>query len=1005
LIGQTISHYRILNELGRGTMGVVYVAEDINLQRPVAFKVLTDKLDLPQFRERMLREARVISALNHRRIATVHEYGETEQGLPFIVMELVKGQTLGELLSGGAMSLPGALEIIEGVAEGLAEAHARGIVHRDIKPSNIAVTERGEVKILDFGLAKQVGVSADGADAGAQQAALTTDGLTVGTPLYMSPEQAQGGVLDTRSDLFSLGSLLYECITGRPAFDDRNAIAVCARVIRDDPPPPSSINPEVPPELDRITLKALAKKVEARYQKADEMLADIGAARRQLTHGDPPAPAPALPEPVTPDRSVITTLIDTIRKPRTLFGVFLVTLVLSVFLGWLVPRLRRGGTEGSVRVEVENYYKDGVNALRDGTYYKAIRALEKAVSLDKNFVPARARLAEAWSDLDYIDRAKNELLQVSAALRDDPALPPLESLYVQAINLKLSGDTQGAIEKYLAVVGQASGPEKAAAYVDLGRAYERDGNVKKAVEAYGEARALDPQFTAASVRLGALLGRQLGQEGTEAALAAFQDAETRYRILNDLEGQAEVFYERGVLFTAKRRTEEARGQLTEGLSKASAIDNKYQQIKIRMQLSNVSCVEGDTAEARRSASEVLDFAKNNDLEILAINGLVNLGNAFMARGDPGPAEEYLERALSLARFYRARRGQARAALALASTYTRHQGKADRVREYVEQASAIYHQEGYRKLAMQAQALLGHANDQLGDYGAALSAFEQQLRLAEQTGDQEQAALAHDGLGIVLTHGERYPESLKHLDEAYRISRQLRLRPFIGHTLLARGRTLCALGRYKEAQDSFEEALRVAGEADEPGRELLAWLQLSKAQLALSRRQLEAAKAESRKALELAGEGHGAVAAEAQYTLGLAFALTGDPQQGQRLCQAALDAAKRSGEPRLVGGALLALSAALLEGGDPRAALASALEAQKIFERSSQRDSEWRAWSVAALASRRTDDEAKARECARQVAELLSSLRQDWGAPYSDYASRPDVQFVRMRLKREFDLNT
>lgn len=1006
MIGQTVSHYRILSQLGEGAMSVVYVAEDVRLGRQVAIKVLTERLNLPQFRDRMLQEARTISSLNHVNIATIHEYGETSEGQPYIVMELVKGATLEELQRSGTLTLVRTLEIIEFIAEGLAEAHRLGIIHRDIKPSNVAVNERGEVKILDFGLAKQLSDPAEEGENNLQplSPAATGEGFTIGTPLYMSPEQAQGRTIDRRSDLFSLGSLLYECISGRPAFDDRNAVAVCVRVIRDDPTPPSRLNPEISPELDRITLKALAKKPEERYQTADEMLEDLRDVRRRLSTPVQLTHKPVIHEPVKPTPSMVTSLIDTFRRPRILIATFLLTLAISLLAGWGISSWRRRVTPPSISREAMNYYGDGVNALRDGTYYKAIRALEKAISIESNFTLAHARLAEAWSELDYTDKAKNELLYVSAAIYDGPALPPTQSLYVQAIHLKLSGNSQGAIEKYIAVMEQSPDSEKPAAYVDLGRAYERDGNTNKAIESYTSARELDPQFTAALMRLGVLLGRRLDNESTEKALATFQDAETRYRTLNDLEGQAEVFYERGVLFMARRKIDEARGQLSLGLGKAAAIDNNYQQIKIRMQLSSVASLAGDTAEAMQLASEVMGFAKKNGLEILAVSGLINLGNTLMARGDLDLAADYLEQALQLAQFYKARRGQARAALTLASLYTRHQGKADRVREYVEQASAIYQQDGYRKYAMQAHAILGHANEQLCDYDTALGAFKQQLKLAEELGDQEQVALAHNGIGIVLNNKEEHPESLRHLAETYRISQTLKLRPYVGHALLTRGKALWQLGRYEEAQVSLAEALRVAQEADEPERELLAWLHLSQAQLELSRRHFALAKEESQKALELFGVEYAASAAESKYTKGLAYTLSGTPQEGQRLCEEALGDAKRAGSSRLIGGALLALSTTMLESGNAQAALARALEALEIFERLGLQSSQWRALSVAALASKQAGDETMARGCVYRITELLSALQSRWGAEYDDYLQRPDVRHTLARLRQEFGLN-
>ncbi|HEX8651218.1 MAG TPA: serine/threonine-protein kinase, partial [Pyrinomonadaceae bacterium] len=287
MIGQTVSHYRILEKLGEGGMGVVYLAEDTHLGRRVAIKFLTTAHD-QNFRARFLREARAISALSHPHIATLFDYGESAEGQPFIVMELVEGETLTELLLASRLTLARAVEIIERVADALGEAHARGIIHRDIKPSNVVVNESGTVKVLDFGLAKQLNESrSEMTEEGGQSSSLTQtrSDVVVGTPLYLSPEQALSAPVDARSDLFALGALLYECIAGRPAFDGANVFEIGVQVITINPPLPSSINARVPPELDRITMKALAKKPEDRYQSAEEMRRALLAWRTSRRNG------------------------------------------------------------------------------------------------------------------------------------------------------------------------------------------------------------------------------------------------------------------------------------------------------------------------------------------------------------------------------------------------------------------------------------------------------------------------------------------------------------------------------------------------------------------------------------------------------------------------------------------------------------------------------------------------------------------------------------------------
>ena len=270
MIGQTISHYRVIQELGRGAMGVVYLAEHTVLGRRVAIKTVSSNYG------RFLREARAASALSHPHIATIHDYGKTESGQPYIVMEYIEGKTLEDLIKQCTLTIPKSLRIVREVAEALSEAHRHNIIHRDIKPSNIAVDDRGIVKVLDFGLAKQIGLEqVEPEDKSNSLNTQTREGVLVGTPMYFSPEQAMGLELDARSDLFSLGLVLYECLTGKPAFTGVTPMDICAKVIRDNPVPPSQINAAVSVDLERVTLRALEKAKDNRYQSATELAADL----------------------------------------------------------------------------------------------------------------------------------------------------------------------------------------------------------------------------------------------------------------------------------------------------------------------------------------------------------------------------------------------------------------------------------------------------------------------------------------------------------------------------------------------------------------------------------------------------------------------------------------------------------------------------------------------------------------------------------------------------------
>ena len=261
---ETLGSYRLIDKLGAGGMGEVWRAEDTRLLRPVAIKILSERIaNDPEWKARFLREARTIAQMNHPNIATIYSI-EQEADKLFIAMELVEGESLSDVLARGALEPVEAVPIVKSVAEALAEAHDKGIVHRDVKPDNIIVGKRG-VKVLDFGIAKQLVSTTD-------TPTLTQAGLIVGTPFYMSPEQALGRPVDARSDLFSLGVVLYEALAGKRPFEGESVTETMMNIIMQEAIELSAVAPKVPAALVEIVARALQKKPERRYGSAGEMV-------------------------------------------------------------------------------------------------------------------------------------------------------------------------------------------------------------------------------------------------------------------------------------------------------------------------------------------------------------------------------------------------------------------------------------------------------------------------------------------------------------------------------------------------------------------------------------------------------------------------------------------------------------------------------------------------------------------------------------------------------------
>lgn len=330
MLGRTISHYAIREKLGEGGMGVVYLADDVRLGRPVAIKVLApDYSRDPQRRRRFEQEARAAAALNHPGIATVYDLQEIEGEL-YIIQEYVAGSSLRTLVGPAPLGLERLLDLAVQVARALEAAHAKAIVHRDLKPENVILTPDGAPKILDFGLAC---LHTPGPEGTTQSLALTRDGVVVGTPAYMSPEQLEAREVDSRSDIFSFGVLLYELATAEHPFQAGSTASTIANIMTREPEPVQRHNPLSPPELDRIVRKCLRKRREERYQTTQDLVVDLEALRRESgdARRDGTAPSPA-PAPHASSRQLLT--------PRNWWLLNLVHVLpiygLAVYLAWRV---------------------------------------------------------------------------------------------------------------------------------------------------------------------------------------------------------------------------------------------------------------------------------------------------------------------------------------------------------------------------------------------------------------------------------------------------------------------------------------------------------------------------------------------------------------------------------------------------------------------------------------------------------------------------------------------
>ncbi|MBA3637674.1 MAG: protein kinase [Acidobacteria bacterium] len=964
--GARLSNYRLDRLIGSGGMGSVYLAQDLALDRPVAIKFIApDKAADDASRRRLLREARAAAALDHPNICGVHEVIAEPDGRACIVMQYIEGQTLADKLRSGPLDVRLALSVATDLAAALEAAHAHNIIHRDIKPQNIILTSSNQAKLLDFGLAVH-SLAGDHAGTDSTTTNLTTPGAVVGTLPYMSPEQVAQRPLDARSDLFSLGTVLHECLTGQRPFTGPSSAEVASSILRHDPPPVSSIRRELNEHHDELCRRLLAKHPDDRFRSAEELL---GALRISSGSGS---------------ISGVGTL------PRRGFSLAAMlaagAAVLAVMAAIGVWKWTGAPEEFVAPPEAHRRYERGTAFIRDGAYNNARVTLSSAVQLAPGYVPAYVRLAEACTELDDHQCAQDALNTVGTLASDERRLSDEDRARLRAVRALMLRRVDEVVAEYDRLTKLK--PSDSGAWLDLGRAQDAAVQPVLARASFDRAIQLDPENAAAHLRRATVVS-QLGEK--EDALKAFARAEELYRQASDAEGIAETLLRRGTYLNGLGERQLARQALEKAASLAETLDHREQFIRAQLELSSVTATEGAYVKAQQIANDAVQMALKHGLDTVAAEGLIDLGSAlFRSRIHEAPnaavlrsIDVHFERAIDLATRRNAQRIVARAKMQRSAALTQFEQPAKAL-EIETQVLDFLRDKQYRRYELQLLLIMSRTLEDLGRVAEGRQISEEGLELAERVGDDASAAFALENLaGFVVAEGNLpHAERLRARTEA--MNRQQNTLDALPYDLTNRAELLIRMGR---------------GAESEP---LLAELHAGAAKRIDSFRERER-RAIALKGLRYAVEGNFSESArittplfrdprgiqDSAGKLAIALFTYAEARLGNAISQDVWSTAREAATPVSTEPRYWVGYADLLAG-DHRAALKGAEEALGDARVSASPELEWRLAAIGAAAARGLKDAARSTALSQRASQARSRLRAQWKEGVEAYENRADL---------------
>lgn len=678
LQSSTLGHYKIIKPIGSGGMGEVFLAEDPRLGRKVAIKLLPRSLvEDPSRIYRFQQEARAASSISHPNIAHIYEIG-VDAGYHFTSMEFIDGITLRRLMVQRRLELTEALNIALQVGTALVAAHTSGIIHRDIKPENIMIHRDGHIKVLDFGLAKLTDRMNEHWNATTVIDAVDTQpGMIMGSPAYMSPEQARGLEVDARTDIWSLGIVLYEMVTGWTPFHGSTNMDVLASVLKEEPTPLIEHIDNASPGLGKVLKKMLSKDKDERYLSSSDMIVDLQNLARSLQANSEHKQQRMGLLKGWISSIVITPVRDARRKRgierilalRYVFALFVATALLGVLVTWSINRLSRPSIYKPNPAALAEYEK-GVNAIFANDLHEAMSAFDRAVRLDNRFVLAQMRSANVLKDLEQtagsmgeFGTAKNNLANLRR--NNNPlALDEIDSRYFSALSHTQEGNYDLAAETFSQI--SAVIPDRPEIYLDLGLAHERNGDLEKAISSYLKATVLNPELANAFLRLGIACGKK---GDFAAADAALDRADYLYQFIveNGFEGHIEVLYQRSVILKRQDRLREAEESASLVSHFAAVGGNSTQKVRSSFLLASILYAEGNK-DSLYYENHALTLAEDFHREELAPRGLIEIGETFRSKHKISEARTRFQTALAKARSANLIYSKANALYALGQLY-------------------------------------------------------------------------------------------------------------------------------------------------------------------------------------------------------------------------------------------------------------------------------------------------------------------------------------------------